>query len=440
MRKRSASHFLFFIFVASVCSCGGSIGAGNLGIGAGNPSASTPTTVTFTITGVTPTNVATKIGSGPFTTVSPKSGVVNITVPSNETAFAIAYFCTVSLSPSGNAPSEVREQDVFEATTLDGNSFSGACLPGFGSSSATAPAQLTGSIDASAVSGVSSLVVAAGNVDFNFPFTNASSFGFATASGTDRVLVLAYDNVSSPPALSGSTTLEAAKSFANQTVPGALNGGNTVVLGLQDETTPVAISFGNLPSGFAIDSSSASFLTSDGRAILIAEPATKQYPALPKNSTESGDYYSIFMDASNGQSGISVTKNLTLAASVALIFPPGWSYAGPTPAPQPTFNVAYSGFSSSQGVSYGAAWNWSPSGSGIQYSASVTATRNFLNGTTVISMPDLSGLAGALSTPATGDYVNWDVGITQTAYESQPATLANSTVTNVGNSGTYEIP
>jgi hypothetical protein len=252
MRKRAAFLFLFFLSAALVCGCGGSISARN-------PGGDATTTIKFTITGVTPTTVATKIGSGSFTPATLTSGSVTITLPSNETSFAIAYFCTVSLSPSGNAPSEVTEQDVFEATTLDGDSFSGACLPELSSTSTqTTTAQLTGSIDASAIPGVNNLVVSAGNVDFNFPFTNATSFGFATTTGTDRVLVLAYDVVYSPPASSGSTSLAAAKSFDSQAVPGALNGGSAVALGQQDETTPVAITYSNLPSGFVIDSSTAS--------------------------------------------------------------------------------------------------------------------------------------------------------------------------------------
>jgi hypothetical protein len=271
------------------------------------------------------------------------------------------------------------------------------------------------------------------------PFTNASSFDAFGPTGTDRVLVLAYSDVYSPPASSGSTTLAAAKSFGSQAVPGTLNGGNTVALGLQDETTPAAITYGNLPSGFLIDSSGASFLTGSGSTYIIASPATTQYGVLPKAATESGDYYSIYMDAYNGNSGMTVTKNLASAAPVAFTFPPGWFYAGPTPAAKPTFNVAYSGFSG-DGISYGAAWNWWPAGNGIQYSATVTATKTYLNGASSVSMPDLSCLAGTLPPPASGDSVNWGVGITQTTYESQPASRTNATVTDVQNTGIYLVP
>ena len=45
-------------------------------------------------------------------------------------------------------------------------------------------AQLTGSIDASAIAGVNYLVVSAPNDDFNFPFTNATQFGFPADAGS----------------------------------------------------------------------------------------------------------------------------------------------------------------------------------------------------------------------------------------------------------------
>jgi hypothetical protein len=146
------------------------------------------------------------------------------------------------------------------------------------------------------------------------------------------------------------------------------------------------------------------------------------------------------MNAYSGSSTMSVVKNLTSAVPVALSFPPKWIYAGPMPAAKPTYSVAYQGFSGVNAVSYLAAWNWWPMSDGIQYSATVTATGNYLNGATSISMPDLSGLSGTLSPPVSGTSVNWTATITQTTYESQPASLANATVTSVENSGTYRVP
>ena len=117
---------------------------------------------------------------------------MTVTIPSSETSFAVAYFCTKLLSSSKQT--RVTEQDVLEATTLDGNSFSGACLPGLSSS----PLPLHGNHRAvdglesitSAIAGVNYLVVSAPNDDFNFPFTNATQFWLPGRRWeTDEVLV-----------------------------------------------------------------------------------------------------------------------------------------------------------------------------------------------------------------------------------------------------------
>lgn len=299
-------------------------------------------------------------------------------------------------------------------------------------------------MNASAVPGVSYLsVYAAGggsSLSFGLPFTNASSFGFAAPTGADRVLVLAYDNVYSPPASVGSTTLAAAKNFDNQAVPGAVNGGNPVVLGAADETTPVPITYGSLPAGFALQGTTASLVTSAGVGIILAAPATARYPALPAGATEGGDYYSINTIASNGAEVTSVTKTSPSAVSVAFTFPAGWSYAGPTPASVPAFDVAYPGFSGANGVSYLASWNWWPSGWGDQYITSIHATGNYLSGATSITLPDLSAVTGFLAPPASGTYVDWTVVITQTTYATQALSPTNSTVTSVGNYGIYKVP
>jgi hypothetical protein len=94
----------------------------------GDGSDGSPAVVTFTITGGTPTAVAAKVGSGPFTAAALTSGTVTISLPSGVNNFAVAYVCTESLPPSGNGGSGEAEQDIFEASTLDGTSFTGSCL------------------------------------------------------------------------------------------------------------------------------------------------------------------------------------------------------------------------------------------------------------------------------------------------------------------------
>ena len=421
--------------LALAVGCGGLTGSSSTG------PANSPSVVAFTITGVTPSTIATKVGSGPFTSANLTSGTLTISLPSGVDNFAVAYRCSTPLPPYGGLAET--EQDVYEATTLDGSSFTASCLAALAPPTLHTVGTLTGSADASAIPGASSVEVFASangfGTSFNSPFANATSFGFSAPTGPDRVLVLAYNNIYSPPASAGSTTLAAAKSFDSQAVPGAANGGNSVVLGAADETTPVAITYGNLPAGFVSQGTAASLIISSGGSFVLAAPATAQYPAVPAAAIESGDYYSVNTIASNGTEVTSVTKTSTTAAPIAFAFPANWSYAGPTASSSPTYNVAYSGLAGSNNISYLASWNWQPDSSDQDLIA-IHATANYLNGTTTIALPDLSGVTGLVSPPASGIHVNWRVSIAQIMYASQTASAANATVTSVANSGTYVVP
>ncbi len=421
-------------------------GCGSSMVATGGDPGGPPAVATFTITGVPPTVVATRVGSGPFTAATLASGTVRISLPSGVNNFAVAYACSMSFPPSGTGPAGEVEQHVYEATTLDGNAFTGSCLAGVAPPPSTpATGTLTGSVDATAIPGVSTLAVDAtgngyGSGSYS-PFSNASSFGFAAATGSNRVLVLAYDNISSPPASAGSTTLAAAKNFDNQAVPGALNSGNPVVLAPSDETTFAPITYSSLPAGFASEGTTADLVTSFGK-IILAAPATAHYPVLPAGATESGDYYSINTIASSGTEVTSITTTSTSAAPVAFAFPAAWVYAGPSPASTPIFNLAYAGFSGASGISYLAYGSWQPLGVGSRdlYFNFIHATGNYLNGGTSITFPDLSSVTGFLSPPVSGTFVNWDASVTQTAYTSQLASPSNATVTSVVNSGRYIVP
>ncbi len=427
--------------LALIVGCG--VSPGSNGGSSGSNSGGSPTVVTFTFTGVTPTVVATKTGSGPFIAVPLTSGTVTINVPSGVNNFAVAYTCSTSFPPSGNGPSVVVEQDVYEATTLDGSAFTGSCLGAVVPASPPATGTLTGSVDASAIPGASSLdVYAMGDgfdSAFGSPSSNASGFGFAAPTGSDRVLVLAYNDVYSPPALAGSTTVVAARSFENQAVPGAVNGGNPVVLAPSDETTPVPITLGSLPAGFTLEGTTANLVTSSGN-IILAAPATGHYPALPAGAMESVEYYSVNASATNGTGVTSISRTSPTAVPVAFTFPAGWSYAGPTPASMAIFDLAYAGFSGTNGISYAVSGVWSPAGLGEQHVTVIHATGNYLGGGTSITWPDLSSVTGFYSPPASGSSVLWGASVTQTTYASQPASPANATVTTVGNSGHYIVP
>jgi len=426
------------------------VGCGNVstnnGDGSGKGSGGSPTVVTFTVTGIAPSVVATRVGSAPFSAATLTSGMVTISVPSDVSNFAVAYACSASLPPSGLTGAAAAEQDVYEATTLDGSSFTGSCLGSIAPPpSPPATGTLTGSVDASAIPGVSSFDVEAVGSDgygsASISLTDASSFGLAAATGANRVLVLAYNNVSSPPASSGSTTLVAARNFDDQVAPGAVNGGSPIVLAASDETTSVPITYGALPAGFASQGTTAYLLNSNaGTGYILAAPATAHYPALPAGATESGDYYGIRTLASNGSELTSIFTTSPASVPIAFNFPASWSYAGPTPASTPVFDLIYSGFSGTNGIAYQAYWNWRPANFDGLYYTSVHATANYLSGATQLTWADVSGVAGFLSPPASGTDVQWSAAVTQTTYSSQPVSSANSTVTSVSNNGSYVVP
>jgi hypothetical protein len=106
-----------------ICGCGGSTGGVPVGGGSGNNNS---TTVTFAITGGIPAAVATKVGSGPFTAAVPVSGKVTLSLPSGTTNFAVAFVCP-TVTGTINQPYQQTYENVYEASTLDGTSFSEAC-------------------------------------------------------------------------------------------------------------------------------------------------------------------------------------------------------------------------------------------------------------------------------------------------------------------------
>jgi len=268
---------------------------------------------------------------------------------------------------------------------------------------------------------------------------NASPFSLAVPAGTDRVLVLGLDETVS----NGNEVAVAARNFSAQEVPGALNGGNTVVLGAADEVTEEAITYSGLPSGFNNPVTTATYLLDgqlEGGVAILADAASGQYPALPAGAMQSGDYYSFTTVLTNAAgSQVAVFQNSTTGGPLSIAFPAAWTYAGPTPAALPAFDLAYSGFSGNTGVIDSAMITWPLTGA-TQSIFEVYATGNFLNGSTSLTFPDLSSLTGFLAPPASATQVSWQATIDQGSYPSLQPIPANATTTTVSNSGTYTVP
>jgi hypothetical protein len=403
------------------------------------------TTVTFTITGGTPTALATKVGSGSFATTTPVNGKVTLSLPAGTTTFAVAYVCP-PVSLTTNPQFQETFESVVEASTLDGSTFSQTCptAPATGTDGFTT-GTLTGTVDASAIPGASFLNIDALNGTAEttvFIGTPSGSFSFAAPTGTDNVQVLAYNSV-----LIGfeqTMSLAGAKVLTGQTVPGALNGGSTVVLGAADQTTLQPITYNNLPAGYSAPTTFVSYLNGTGGGMLIANAATSQYPLLPAGALTSGGFYSFVSDAikpgaTNSTEETLVATTTSSAGPESITFPPEWSYAGPVAAAWPSFDLSYTGFSGKTGVLAEGLTNWSPT-LNSQSLVEVSATGNFLNGSPTLAVPDLTGLTGFLPAPPSGKLVSWSASILQGDFPFLKPTTPNGTYSAVSNFGIFTTP
>jgi hypothetical protein len=252
----------------------------------------------------------------------------------------------------------------------------------------------------------------------------------------------------------------AAKNFDNQTVPGALNGGNSVVFGAADATLPETLTYSNVPSGYGSPSTEIDLVMGGGGQVpfsVYALGVTGSYPQLPASATEGGDYY--VLNAVTVETGSSA--NCAVAAGKAVsggpvsfsAFPAPWSNCeAPTPAALPTFNMNYTGFSGQTSVADEATLDWTvslsaPVGGGVGETGSmieqtkVEATADYQGGSTTLAVPDLSGVTGFLASPASGTCVTWVDEMFQQSYaltSSDPPLNATWSAVSLG--GTYAVP
>jgi hypothetical protein len=423
------------ICAALIAGCGGgadTTGGGGGGGGGGNGGGgNNSTTVTVTFGGpAVPVLVAAKIGTGAFVAQTLNGATLSLSIPSGTSDYVLVAVCPGQFTGLSSGQSEF----VWEASTADGTSTSVDCPY---ASSQTGTGTLTGSLDASAISGVQSFQVIsqnAGTLTSNGQGGGpAIVFGLPAPVGSDRVLVLA----------DGTEGLIAAKNFDNQTVPGALNAGNTVVFGAADEITPESVTYNNVPSGFSTPEPYADF-EMHGSGVTVGLPfgSTTQYPALPASAIENGDAYLLGADAAieNGAVYSEVYAQTTSPGGpVSLTFPAPWSYAGPTPAALPSFTIGYTGFSGQSNVIQEAFLQYDTGATAFDL-IFVEATASYQNGSTTLAVPDLSSVPGALAPPTSGVEVQWSIGTWQQSYGLGTIAPLNSTESGVENFGSYTVP
>jgi len=428
-------------FLAGCSSSSGS--AGNGGGGGGN--AGNPTTVTFKVTGATPAAVAARIGmASSFSAATLTSGSLTLTIPTGTSTFAVAFACPAATVTLGSLQYSAVMENVVEAGISDGTSFPMYCSPATASGNT---ATLTGTVDASAINGASYVGVAAsgGNLGNQYFLPGTSvSFSKGMSAGSDRVAVGAYiETAGNPLGANTAFTLAAVRNFDAVTVPGSLNGGNTVVLGAADAVTMQPITYKNLPSGYMAPSTFASYEWSAGGGFQLTNSATNQYPAVPAAAAESGDLY-FFNTMCQSSTGlplqtINVESWTASGGPLTVTFPAAWTYAGPTPAAYPAFSMVYSGFSGAGNVYYGGNMSWQASTT-ASYARSVVASAAYMSGSTTLTMPDLSNIQGFAAPPATGTSVFWTALIGQTSYPVLQSNPTSGTAAIVSSSGTFNVP
>jgi len=378
------------VLIMSLAGCGGSSSKTPP-----IPSPSGPTTITVTFANATPLAAAVQIGSGAFAAASIQSGQLSLTVPAGTTNYAIAYVC-----PPFNVVATTIEdfEFVIEATTQDATAYTVSC-------SATPPTgSATGSVDASAIPGATNVVVGGKGGGFGFASTQ-TSFNVNLPTGTNEDVTVS--------ALDASNNLLAIKILRSQTVPGAINGGNTIVLGPADETTMQSVTVNNTPAGFIPAVQLVDYLTANGTQIGLGIFSGSQYRAMPAASTQPGDKY--FIDSSTDDTAtkdLVVGEDLTMstAGPVTIDLPPVWSFSGPAPAAFPTFTFNYSGFPAAPNLSYSGLISWQTAPTTLT-EITVTATASFQQNATTLSIPNLTSLPGFFAPPPSGTSVFWDASI-----------------------------
>jgi hypothetical protein len=392
---------------------------GNSGCGGGS-SLPQPagTTVAITFPGTAPAAVASQIGMGAWTAASLQSNQLILTVPQGETRYGVTYICP----PDGSLTFEF----VIYATTQD-PAPSGSCI--FSSTSTLgSKGGATGSVDASAVPGASSVLIY-GLSGFGSVAGATGAFDIQMLQGTDDVAFVAVD---------GAQHILATKVLRSQTVPGAVNGGQMVVLAAGDLATNQTISVTDVPTGFFFDGPTALYETAKGTSFPVAVPGS-QYAVIPASEAQGGDQYLFsasdlkLQHPSFGTQFASANLSVASASAVKLSLPAPLLYSPPTPAEFPVFDVVYAGFAGSPRVSYFVYLNWSPSARSLR-AINTMATAAYQNLTNTLAIPDLTSLRGFLATPSSGSVVNWRV--TLSAHTLQPGDSSETVI----NSGSYTEP
>ena len=368
-----------FLAAATIASCGCGGGSGSTSI---VTTANTSLPINFASV---PAVVAEKIGDGSWAAATPEGSTLTLSLPPEVNSYGIAYICPLALGSY---------ESITEATVADNLTSVPGCPNGVPTT-----ASLSGSVDASAISGVGQIVVdAAGGIQILAG--NAGTFAVTAQTGTDDIAFLAED-------LSGN--LLGVKILRSQTVPGVLNNGNAVSFSASDATTFEPLTATNIPPGFNIElPGMASYSTANGTNFALNNVAGTQYAVVPSSEAQATDDYRFSVSYAEPHSLVLSELTATSAGAISLALPVALSYSAPAPGPFPAFSFNYSG----TGVNdYYLNLFWeNPQGDGLS-SIVVRATVAYQAGATSLAVPDLSSIPGFLAPAGSGALMNWSASV-----------------------------
>ena len=420
MRLQLTGFLGILALVATLTGCGGSTASSGSG-GGGN------TTITVNFTGAAPIAVAYQTGTGAFTSATLQGSALTFQLPTGTTDFSFAYVCT-----EGVLNGTYNTEDVIYANVNDGTTFSGGCI----ANGALQLGSLSGAVDASAFGNANSLEIhgyySADDFDYfinTVPIAQAQSFNIPLIKGSNDVLITPLDSTGA---------IIAAKELTNQTVPGTLNGGNTVTFSTADQTTKATVAYQNTPAG-STPSTSLYFNADSGAQYVLGQISTS-YPVMPSSLMTGNAANEVVSTAVTSQG--SIVNYFAFSNSggpITINYPNPWTCPSTSPAVFPVFDLStYTGFTGNSGKLFSASMMWSPA-LNINDAIYLVAYPDAIQASALTS-PDLSTLSSAFPVPASGDSVNWSDKIMQYSSGIVKSTPPNSSVSEVGCGGTFTAP
>jgi|GEM_PF-4095288 len=367
---------LSLIALAVGCSSGGGGGSSIV------PPPTPPpvgTTITATWTGSNqPTVVAVSSGlAGTWNVVSLTGSKATFTLTPGTTTYQIAYFCTPNLQIV-----ELSTADTVTPTFTCGNTGYQTVTFNY---SVTVPGAQSADI----------LVAVPGFTQYSGLIPVAGSYTMTGAPGpTVDVMLLAFDANGQSIGMN---------ILRNQTYT---NNQNVMLPTLSAAATQFqTFTVGGAPAGWTTYYYTSYILADGSRFNLSSYPT---YPLVPASQAVSGDYYLAAAVAR------SVGSNLGVGAGVGSTVPPAsatlpapFSYAGPTPAEDPTFSFSYTSSPVLTGtIVYTASISWQTA------SLAVFATQTAVGANPSLTVPNLAKVSPLFpNLPSGGAQVSWQANV-----------------------------